>query len=132
MARSVMQNKAKLSAFFVAIPMSRKQWSATGWSITTPDRGSTRSARTSQWVKKEYDSMNTNPSALTICIPAKNESRLLPGLLRSLTQQDCPLMRHTKVFLADAGSTDGTPEIANSFRDRMDIEVIPGGLPSFG
>jgi len=41
-------------------------------------------------------------------------------------------MRHTKVFLADAGSTDGTPEIARSFSDRLDIEVIPGGLPSFG
>src|SRR5271155_207147 len=76
--------------------------------------------------------MNTNPSALTICIPAKNESRLLPALLMSLTRQDYPHMRHTKVFLADAGSTDGTPQIALGFRDRMDIEVIPGGLPSHG
>jgi len=36
------------------------------------------------------------------------------------------------VFVADAGSTDGTQELALSFGDRLDIEVIPGGLPSVG
>jgi glycosyltransferase involved in cell wall biosynthesis len=41
-------------------------------------------------------------------------------------------MKSTKVFLADAGSTDGTPELAMSFTGRLDIEVIPGGLPSVG
>jgi len=41
-------------------------------------------------------------------------------------------MKFTKVFLADAGSTDGTQELALSFADRLDIEVIPGGLPSVG
>jgi glycosyltransferase involved in cell wall biosynthesis len=41
-------------------------------------------------------------------------------------------MPSTKVFVADAGSTDGTPEIALSFRDRLNIEVIPGGLPAVG
>jgi glycosyltransferase involved in cell wall biosynthesis len=41
-------------------------------------------------------------------------------------------MRFTKVFLADAGSTDGTPEVAMAFAGRLDIEVIPGGLPSVG
>ena len=41
-------------------------------------------------------------------------------------------MRSTKVFVADAGSTDGTPELALSFAGRLDIEVIPGGLPSVG
>jgi glycosyltransferase involved in cell wall biosynthesis len=69
---------------------------------------------------------------LTIVIPAKNESRLLPTLLESLCRQDYPLMKSMKVFLADAGSTDGTPELAMSFADRLDIEVIPGGLPSVG
>jgi len=75
--------------------------------------------------------MNTQPT-LTIVIPAKNESRLLPTLLKSLCRQDYPLTRSTKVFLADAGSTDGTQELAMSFADRLDIEVIPGGLPSVG
>ncbi|HVG91005.1 MAG TPA: glycosyltransferase family A protein, partial [Alphaproteobacteria bacterium] len=65
-------------------------------------------------------------------IPAKNESRLLPALLESLCRQDYAPMKSTKVFLADAGSTDGTQELAMSFAGRLDIEVIPGGLPSVG
>jgi glycosyltransferase involved in cell wall biosynthesis len=76
--------------------------------------------------------MNTRQKRLTIVIPAKNEARLLPVLLESLSQQDYPLLPHTKVFVADAGSTDGTQDIARSFGDRLDIEVIPGGLPSVG
>ena len=76
--------------------------------------------------------MNTCQGQLTIIIPAKNESRLLPRLLESLCRQDYPLMRSTKVFVADAGSTDGTQQLALSFADRLNIEVIPGGLPSVG
>jgi glycosyltransferase involved in cell wall biosynthesis len=75
--------------------------------------------------------MNTSPK-LTIVIPAKNESRLLPALLESLCRQDYSLMRSTKVFLADAGSTDGTQQLAMGFGGRLDIEVIRGGLPSVG
>ena len=41
-------------------------------------------------------------------------------------------MSNTKVYLADAGSTDGTPEIARSYREWLDVEVIPGGLPAVG
>ena len=41
-------------------------------------------------------------------------------------------MSSTKVYLADANSTDGTPEIARSYGGRLDIEVIPGGLPAVG
>ncbi len=41
-------------------------------------------------------------------------------------------MALTKVFVADADSTDNTREIALSFRDRLYIRVIPGGLPSVG
>jgi glycosyltransferase involved in cell wall biosynthesis len=36
------------------------------------------------------------------------------------------------VLVADANSTDGTPEIVLSFRDRLKVEVIPGGMPSIG
>lgn len=57
---------------------------------------------------------------------------MLPVLLASLCRQDYPQLPHTKVFVADAGSTDGTQDIARSFGDRLDIEVIPGGLPSVG
>jgi glycosyltransferase involved in cell wall biosynthesis len=41
-------------------------------------------------------------------------------------------MRTSKVYVADAGSTDGTPEIARSFCSELAIEVIPGGLPAVG
>ena len=75
--------------------------------------------------------MNTM-NELTIVIPAKNEAKLIPRLLTSLLLQDYELMPSTKVYLADANSTDGTPEIARSYGRWLDIEVIPGGLPSVG
>jgi len=75
--------------------------------------------------------MNTK-SDLTIVIPAKNEAKLIPNLLTSLTNQDYSRMRDTRVLVADANSTDGTPELVMSFRDRLRVEVIRGGLPSVG
>jgi len=71
-------------------------------------------------------------SDLTIIIPARNEAILLPRLLNSLAGQDYSAMPHTKVYVADAGSTDGTPDLARSFSDRLAIEVIAGGLPAVG
>ncbi len=41
-------------------------------------------------------------------------------------------MPNTKVLVADAGSTDGTPAIVQGFADRLRVQVIPGGLPSVG
>jgi glycosyltransferase involved in cell wall biosynthesis len=69
---------------------------------------------------------------LTIVIPAKNEAALIPRLLESLARQDYPQMRNTRVLVADAGSTDRTPEIVLSFKDRLQVSVIPGGLPARG
>src|SRR5215469_1420263 len=69
---------------------------------------------------------------LTIVIPAKNESQHLPMLLTSLSRQDYPLLPHTKVFVADAASTDGTPGLALAMSDRLGVSVIPGGLPAVG
>lgn len=69
---------------------------------------------------------------LTIVIPAKNEAGMLPRLLRSLEKQDYAGMGETRVIIADAGSTDGTVEVALTFRDRLQVEVIEGGLPSVG
>jgi len=73
--------------------------------------------------------MNTN---LTIVIPAKNEAKLIPRLLESLAKQDYSKMSNTKVLVADARSTDGTPDIVMSFRDCLNVEVIAGGMPSVG
>lgn len=69
---------------------------------------------------------------LTIVIPAKNEAETLPRLLDSLTRQDYEGMRATRVIVADARSTDETAELALSYRGRLLVEVIEGGLPSVG
>src|ERR1700722_19262331 len=76
-------------------------------------------------------SMNTM-SELTIVIPAKNEAKLIPRLLASLMNQDYSKMPSTRVVVADASSTDGTPEIVLGFRDRLNVSVIRGGMPSVG
>src|SRR6201982_774784 len=73
-----------------------------------------------------------NLKQLTIVIPANNEAMLVPNLLTSLTNQDYSKMSSTKVLVADANSTDGTPEIVMSFRDRLNVGVIRGGMPSSG
>jgi glycosyltransferase involved in cell wall biosynthesis len=75
--------------------------------------------------------MNTQ-NELTIVIPAKNEAKLIPRLLTSLTNQDYSKMSSTRVLVADANSTDGTPEIVMTFRDRLNVGVIRGGMPSYG
>ena len=75
--------------------------------------------------------MNTT-SELTIVIPAKNEAKLIPNLLRSLATQDYSKMSSTKVLVADANSTDGTPDIVLGFRDRLNVSVIAGGMPAVG
>jgi glycosyltransferase involved in cell wall biosynthesis len=80
---------------------------------------------------KEYKSMNIK-NDLTIVIPAKNEAKLLPILLRSLEQQDYPQITGTRVLVADAASTDGTPEIAVHTSDYLNVQVTPGGLPAAG
>src|SRR5580693_7538293 len=74
----------------------------------------------------------TTMSELTIVIPAKNEAQLIPRLLTSLTNQDYSKMSSTRVLVADANSTDGTPEVVMSFRDRLNVSVIRGGMPSVG
>ena len=77
-------------------------------------------------------SSTSSKSELTIVIPAKNEAKLIPRLLTSLTTQDYSKMSSTRVLVADANSTDGTPEIVMRFRDRLNVGVIHGGMPSFG
>jgi glycosyltransferase involved in cell wall biosynthesis len=69
---------------------------------------------------------------LAIVIPARNEERLLPRLLTSLLKQDYPLISTTRIFLADADSTDRTVHIAREFIPDLAVTVIRGGLPSIG
>ena len=77
--------------------------------------------------------MNRNgANELTIVIPAKNEAKLIPRLLTSLTNQDYSKISSTRVLVADANSSDGTREIVMGFRDRLNVAVIRGGVPSVG
>src|SRR5512145_266656 len=62
---------------------------------------------------------------LSVIIPCLNEAAHLPGLLEVLQAQTCP---PDEIIVADAGSTDGTVELAREHGAR----VVPGGMPGPG
>lgn len=62
---------------------------------------------------------------LSIVIPTKNEEEYLPKLLESIKHQT---VQPTEIIVADAQSTDKTPEIARSYG----AKVVEGGMPSVG
>ena len=64
---------------------------------------------------------------ISIIIPAKNEEKYLPSLLKSIKEQE-EIREEYELILADAGSTDCTVEIARSFSCR----IVSGGLPAKG
>jgi glycosyltransferase involved in cell wall biosynthesis len=69
---------------------------------------------------------------LTIVIPARNEERLISTLLESICRQNYEWIRSTRIYIADATSTDGTVARALGYVDRLQISIIPGGLPAEG
>lgn len=62
---------------------------------------------------------------LSVIIPAYNEEEYLPRLLASIRRQR---FSDYEVIVADANSTDRTPEIAQAWGSRL----VPGGSPSAG
>ncbi|MCS7283205.1 MAG: glycosyltransferase [Anaerolineae bacterium] len=62
---------------------------------------------------------------ISVVIPALNEAAYLPTLLEALAAQTYPA---DEIIVADAGSTDGTPEIARRYGAR----VVKGGSPAVG
>lgn len=62
---------------------------------------------------------------LTVVIPTLNEIAYLPGLLDALDVQTRTL---DEIIVADAGSTDGTAELAQARGAR----VVRGGMPAVG
>lgn len=62
---------------------------------------------------------------LSVVIPTKNEEEYLPRLLEAIDRQT---RKPEMIVVADAGSTDGTTEIARSNGAR----VVEGGLPGTG
>jgi len=73
----------------------------------------------------ELSSKRRSPPSLTVIIPTLNESAYLPCLLDALCEQT---RRVDEIIIADAGSTDGTAELAKNCGAR----VIPGGMPAVG
>ena len=63
---------------------------------------------------------------LSIIIPTLNEERLLPALLSSIEEQS---FANYEVIVADAGSEDGTLEIAKKYGCRI---AAGGALPAIG
>jgi hypothetical protein len=62
---------------------------------------------------------------VSIIIPALNEAAYLPGLLDALRGQTCPV---AEIIVADAGSIDGTADIARL----RGAYVVRGGMPAVG
>jgi glycosyltransferase involved in cell wall biosynthesis len=63
---------------------------------------------------------------LAVVIPAKNEAKYLPVLLTALLRQT---RVPDEIIVADAGSTDGTREVARSF---VGVTVVHGGIAAVG
>lgn len=68
---------------------------------------------------------------LSIVIPCKNEEQYIGALLESLTRQMYD-MRRTRIFIADAGSTDKTLGVIRKYKHKLPITIIKGGLPAAG
>jgi glycosyltransferase involved in cell wall biosynthesis len=67
--------------------------------------------------------MQRNPPTLvSIVIPTFNSSPFLDDQLASLAEQDYP--GDIEVIISDNGSTDGTPETALAWSDRLPLRVV--------
>lgn len=68
---------------------------------------------------------------LTIVIPCKNEEAYIKDTLFNLKQQG---IEQTKIYLADARSTDQTRIVAENYAQELNLNltIIPGGLPAVG
>ncbi len=66
-----------------------------------------------------------NDDCVSVIIPTLNEAAYLPHLLDVLAAQTRPA---DEIIVADAGSTDGTPELAQAHGAR----VVGGGIPAVG
>lgn len=68
---------------------------------------------------------------VSILVPAKNESQVLPHLLSSLAEIDYP-RTHTELWVIDDGSTDHTLEILTRYQEQLSHLHIYPRLPGSG
>ena len=73
-------------------------------------------------------SLSTYPF-VSVCVPARNEERDIEACLTSLLNQDYP---HFEVIVVDDNSTDNTPDIIESLKERYPnlIAIQSAALPS--
>ena len=68
---------------------------------------------------------------LSIIVPCKNEEKYIGKLLDCLVKQN--LKEDTEIIIADAGSSDNTIKIIQSYFEKLpNLKIIAGGLPSVG
>src|SRR5437870_5180364 len=73
----------------------------------------------------------SKPPEVSVVIPAYNEATYINRLLGDLAQQNS---KDFEVIVSDAESKDGTKQLVDSFKDKLDIkffEAPPKG-PAFG
>jgi 1,2-diacylglycerol 3-beta-glucosyltransferase len=59
-----------------------------------------------------------NLPKISILVPAKNESAVLPGLVKNLFELDYP-HSHLDIWIVDDGSTDATPELLEELQTQF-------------
>jgi glycosyltransferase involved in cell wall biosynthesis len=69
---------------------------------------------------------------LSIVIPCKNEEDKIWKTLDSILNQERFNINILDIIIADANSTDNTISIINSYKDKLNIDIVIGGLPSVG
>jgi glycosyltransferase involved in cell wall biosynthesis len=70
---------------------------------------------------------------LSIVIPCRNEEKQIGNTLTALQNQTTD-MSGVPIYIADAGSTDSTPDIIRNFieKGKLKIKVVKGGYPPAG
>src|SRR5215469_157502 len=72
--------------------------------------------------------MNPGATELSIVIPSFNEEKRLPGTLERIATYVTASGRNTEVIVVDDGSTDGTVQVAESFRGAIEnLRVVSNG-----
>src|SRR4051812_10875244 len=68
---------------------------------------------------------------VSVVIPAYNEATYIDRLLEALSKQN---FKNFEVIISDAQSKDGTKEVVDSFKEKLNIKLVeaPPKGPAFG